>query len=450
MALTGWNRSLIAGVACTLTAGAWGCSSDEPSVADGPLPSGQSGGSAPWATGGAVGAGGNGGFDTEAPIVLEPVVGAGGGGTAGPQENDGGLVPLTPEQIEALTEGACASQSETVTALPPVLQFVVDISQSMEGVAPGNEPLTKWDITEEALIAALGSLPDEMPVGMLLYPTLDVSTRGGGNPGCVSNEGLVPIAPLGATPDGQTVDHRAGLVSAISATSLYLGTPTHDAYLFALDESLKLDTSGRRRFMLLITDGAPTQLLGCGPLINDDLMPDGPEATPIIEAIAQAHAEGVDTYIIGSPGSENGAPPMRPPGADMRPWLSEAAVAGGTALPGCTGTAGNYCHFDMTEAPDFGQALAEGLSSIAGEVQASCDFELPERKDVDVRATDVVIEWGDGTLQKANLDEMGDCTDGWRLTGATSMELCPATCEAFRADFSASVSVSFNCIPEVK
>lgn len=469
-----------------------GCSDEPGSSADqvsssGGTTSAASGGSGsgPSVSTGGFGAGGGG-------IVLDTggtsTVGAGGMLAV----FDGGQVPLTPDQIEALTDGACASDSEDVVALPPVLQFVVDISLSMDSVAPGNAPLTKWDVTKTALLDSLDALPDSMPVGLLLYPTLDVPTcpiqgpnfgaggtganpipggggfgmpgagsggltatptfppqqqqLGEGNPGCVGLDGLVPIADLGAPGEAQ----RTALSASISSTGLYLGTPTHDAYQFALEDSLKLDTSGRRKFMLLITDGAPTQMLGCGPLICDPLVPDGPEATAIIQAIAAAHAEGVDTYIIGSPGSEDGAAPMQGPGADMRPWLSEAAVAGGTASEGCTGEVGNFCHFDMTQAADFGQALADGLSNIAGELEASCDFDLPQRADVDARATDVVIQWSDGTASKSILDEVGDCTEGWRFTGEATMELCPTTCAAFQADHGASVKVSFNCIDTVR
>lgn len=451
-----------------------------------------SGGAAVASTGGANGAGGSLQASVGGAGSGFGMIALGSGGTAsaagGAQDAvlDGGLIPLDPDVVAKIKAGACEDDSEEVTALPPVLQFVVDASGSMRSAAPGDPGLSKWDVTEAALLEALDALPDEMPVGLQLYPSVDApfptdcspggfgmptgpggfgmsgtgGTAGGipatgGDAGafppqqqqaaaCISPDALTPIAPLGAPGDAQ----RTALAQAIEGAQLYDGTPTHDAYLFALEESLKKDTSGRRQFMLLITDGAPTQILGCGPLICDDLFPDGPEATAIIEAIAAAHAEGVDTYVIGSPGSEDGS--FTGGGEDMRPWLSQAATAGGTALEGCTGTEGNFCHFDMTQATNFGQALAEGLSKIAGDLEASCDFEIPQRMDVDVEATEVVISWGDGTADKAVLDVMGDCTEGWRQTGPTTMELCPNTCAAFQADHGATVSVSFNCISEIR
>ena len=109
------------------------------------------------------------------------------------------------------------------------------------------------------------------------------------------------------------------------------------------------------RFMLLITDGAPTLADGC---IGDP--PDVVDTQPIIDEIAGAEGEGIRTFIIGSPGSERNSMT----GGDMRPWLSRAAMEGGTAAPSCTENGPNYCHMDMTQEPDFAAALTGDIRGL--------------------------------------------------------------------------------------
>jgi hypothetical protein len=103
--------------------------------------------------------------------------------------------------------------------------------------------------------------------------------------------------------------------------------------------------------MLLITDGAPTMRETCiAPLDGVKDMP----TDVIIEDIAAAFDEGILTFLIGSPGSEQSS---QSDTADMRPWLSRAAKAGGTAAEGCDSEGPNFCHMDMTVQPDFAVAL---------------------------------------------------------------------------------------------
>src|SRR5260221_612179 len=107
-------------------------------------------------------------------------------------------------------------------------------------------------------------------------------------------------------------------LQAIMPASL---TPTHDAYKSALDSGLSPYMTTANKFMLLITDGAPTMSLGCisgttGGRRGGNTM-DMPTA-PIIAAIAGAKAMNIRTFIIGSPGSQMSSPG----GMDMRPWLS--------------------------------------------------------------------------------------------------------------------------------
>ena len=354
------------------------------------------------------------------------------GGTSG-LSGDGGSVDLTDEQVEATLSAACAGFSLEPENIPGVLQIVVDISQSMHFEAPGGGG-TKWDVTREALLSAIDALPPTLAVGLQTYPN-SAAAMDGANPGCVSERGLVPPALLG-DPGSQ---QRAALADHLNAVELVLGTPTHDAYEYALANGLEQYTGGGDRFMLLITDGAPTQLLGCGELHGHE---DPVDTDPIVASIAEAKAQGISTFIIGSPGSEGSS------GLDMRAWLSEAAIAGGTDSPSCTVAGPDFCHFDMSQATDFSQTLTSGLGAISAQVAKSCSFGLPQAPDgetIDPSLTAVVAEWGDGTNDLLLVDTQGDCSTGWTMNDAGEIVLCGESCAAIEADETSTITVVVGC-----
>src|SRR5690606_30076251 len=95
-------------------------------------------------------------------------------------------------------------------------------------------------------------------------------------------------------------------------------TPTHDAYKHALDNSMRVTNVPGSRYMLLITDGVPTYALQC---VGSGFPNDPSPTEPIVDEIAAAAADGIKTFIVGSPGSENDGN-----GGDARPWMSRGAV----------------------------------------------------------------------------------------------------------------------------
>ncbi len=372
---------------------------------------------------------------------------SGAGGEATVQ--DGGTVDLTGEQVAEIQDAECTGLSAEAEKLPPVLQFVVDVSLSMNEPADRSiEPsqnfndmnpgyVTKWHVTRDALLETVEGLPDDMAVGLQLYPTAPP-----GNSQCVAESGAVAIAPLG--PAGS--DQRTAFAAAVENVTTELGTPTHDAYLTALEESLLPYESTGDKFMLLITDGEPTQKQGCEGLIGDmELETEGVPVDPIIESVAGAASENIRTFAIGSPGSEDSRL-----GEDLRYWLSEAAMEGGTAQEGCTIEGPNYCHFDMSEAPDFSEALTEGLNEIATQVAKTCSFVPPDPGDgktLDPDLTSVIINWTDESSELVLRDDVGECSEGWTWTEDGEIELCEATCETLETDAGAEVTVSLGCNP---
>jgi hypothetical protein len=253
----------------------------------------------------------------------------------------------------------------------------------------------------------------------------------------VNTDAAVPLAALGEAGSSQR-----GLVVDALEVNPQGGTPTHDAYQYALGAFAGATLPGNR-FMLLITDGQPTFLLGC---VGSGLTREPVEEQPIVDEVAGAEAQGIRTFVIGSPGSEQN----ESTGADARPWLSRAATAGNTALADCSDSGPNYCHFDMTEEADFGAALKRTLAQITGQI-VDCTFALPqppEGKSLDPTQTSVVYLKGgqdtDAHLIYKNANT--ECDRGWRLTpDQQSIELCGSTCEAVQADPGVRLELMFGC-----
>ncbi len=358
--------------------------------------------------------------------------------------HDGGTVPLTPEQVADIEDAACTGWAAEGENLPAVLQLVVDVSRSMEDDAPGaGRGQSKWDVTREALRDALVALPASASAGVLYYPNqaVELADQARDVDACVNVDAIIPIAPLGA----QGSNQRDTLDQSLDDAETNGYTPTHDAYKYALESSLQTYQTQANRFMLLITDGAPTMALGCigemGGGGGGGMVVDQP-TQPIIDEVAKASAAGIKTFIIGSPGSEESSS-----GDDKRPWLSEAAQVGGTAPAGCSNDGPNYCHMDMTQAEDFSQALVDGLAIVVGQVIDSCTFTIPEPpqgQSIDLNLTTLVVQTSSGS--KVVLpDNTGACTEGWQTNAAGQIVLCSASCAEIKGDASARVRLMFGC-----
>lgn len=370
---------------------------------------------------------------TSTPIIIP---GGNGGGSQNEGPRDGGTQPLTPEQVTALETSSCAGWKTEVESLPALLQLVVDVSGSMNEEAPGPGDESKWELTREALRDALDGLPDTTGVGVLYYPNRDTSrsSRPREITACVRTNELIPMALLGAPGSS----HRDQIDASLNRVRPNGATPTHDAFYYAFENGLEPSTLPGNRFMLLITDGAPTLAREC---VGDGRTP--VDTDPIIAEIQRARDEGVRTFIIGSPGSEVS---LGGSNEDARPWLSRAAMVGGTAKDGCTENGPNFCHFDMTQVSDFGAALRDGLAQIAGQI-VSCVYDIPpppSGQSINREAINVVVSSSSGDAQLVLRDDMGDCTEGWKLEN-DQVVLCEATCNRAKSDESARVQLLFGC-----
>lgn len=349
------------------------------------------------------------------------------------ETQDGGVLELSDAEAEALTGAACAGWSAEPETQPAVLQLVVDTSLSMNetpggrGRGRGTSDDTKWEITRDALKEVVETLPEELAIGLFFYPNM--ATEGSATPrplsSCVNTGEGIAVAPL-------SDEHRARLLDALDEQEPDGWTPTHGAYLHSLESSLLPSTYPGHKYLLLITDGAPTLTLTCEGDIGSN-SPEPVDSDPIIDEVARARRAGVRTFLIGSPGSEPG-----------RPWMSEAALQGATARAGCHLDGDPYCHMDMTAAPDFGAALRAGLNQVTGEISCTYDIPAPPMGEtIDPALVNLIVTTSTGSSQLVLPDAMGDCSEGWQLAG-DQVVLCDGTCSRVQAD-GASLQLLFGC-----
>lgn len=363
-----------------------------------------------------------------------------GGTNRGPGGGTLNLNGGAPEQSDTGGDGAtvsrddaCATSTDQATALPAVVQLVVDTSGSMDwppGWAPespdDSKPpgATKWEITRDALLTAVGALPDDVALGVNFYPNVQQEDTT-----CLLNRVAVPITLL-AGPGSKA---RGAWETALDEVEPVGATPTNGAYRFGLTQLSSSKLPGNR-FLLLITDGTPTCTLDC--MCTEDNEP--VDSQPLLDEAAAALSDGIRTFVIGSPGSE-----------DTRDVLSRLARVGGTAEAGCSDDDPTYCHFDMTTEPDLAGGLARALDQIAVDLR-SCEYAIPappRGQTLDAERVNVLYTPNGGTTETIARDPSAtECNQGWQYTAdGRNITLCGDACAAVRANPSSTIEVLFGC-----
>jgi hypothetical protein len=335
--------------------------------------------------------------------------GLGGGGGGGGEVGGAGPVdagPLTPD-------ASCGHTKIAAVRAPGQVLLVVDRSFSMNEDTDGEYPpkfgeQSKWEHAKKALGTVLSGLPDEMRMGLLLYPT--------SNDGCaVAPAPQVSIAPLGQT--------RSLILTYLASASG--DTPTEGALAAAYAHVGALGGAGKRG-VVLITDGA----WNCG---SDD------GAVYASAEAARSGPKAVLTFAVGAPGSS-------PDG------LSKLAHEGGTAKsPSCVldcaaspETQAQCCHH-MTNAATFEEDLEAALGEIVSSVWTSCVFAVPKGEDpaqFDPGLVNLVLaEEG-----KAPAFVPQGPYDGWSWVGGgtDAVEVRGPACDAI-AKGAASVQIMLGC-----
>ncbi len=350
--------------------------------------------------------------------------------------NDQGLGSLPLGEGGADTT-LCGSQEVKAISDPPNLYFVVDRSGSMLDALPGSA-YSKYENARIAISVMLRAVGHRVHYGAAVYPAL------------VNQDGCAPGLEVFPTQAGDSPSFAAksenGPVLARLLTKLGNlvpsgGTPTA-ATLRALEPTI-VGLQGKKTYVVLMTDGAPNCNLeltcgaeACIPNIEhesisgmdcdarlnccDPKQVGEPgvgycvDADATETAIAEYEAKGVDTYVVGMPGSEAY-------GAVLR----RLAVAGNTARPGGTPY---YAVSDTSE-------LSAALLRIGAEVAITCDLAL-EDEPVDPSLVNVYFD-----------DRLVPASDGsgWRYTSEKSIQFTGTACDELESGGVLNVQVRAGC-----
>jgi hypothetical protein len=355
------------------------------------------------------------------------------------------LIPISQAGeagILLMGDAACQGTKIETEAGPTTLQMVVDVSGSMNATTDSTGGRSKWAVTRDALVAATAALPANIAVGVTFYPNM--ATSRGTTPrnptACVNQGDDVAIAPLGTASSQQRTDIDNAFATV--APNSGGGTPTYDAYSLALPP-LQTSTYSQSKYMLLITDGQPTFSQNC---VGTGYTSDPVDPAPIVDLVTAAFGAGVKTFVIGSPGSEQNVSTN----ADSRAWLSQAARVGGTAPAACSDSGSpEYCHFDMTQAPDFSAALTAALKAITNTI-IPCVYPVNPPPGGVIDYAKVNLIYTDASQNEyAVVKNLGTtCDRGWHyINNNTEIEVCGDTCTKIKADSAASMEVLFGCEP---
>jgi hypothetical protein len=366
---------------------------------------------------------------------------------------------ITQADWDAMTASSCTGWTAEGEMVPANIEFIVDTSHSMDDVSVNTiDGRSKWQITQTALETALNGLPRLTTVGMLLWPNMATVpnydtqpyTEPGGVSACVNTAAMVPMDPMGAVGSAQ----RAALAAALDAVAPLGGTPMADAYNYAINNNYNNSFMPGEKYAVLITDGQPTIQLGCMGTGQEKYPVDG---QPVLDAIKGSYDNlFVKTFVIGSPGSESNSGT----GADMRPWLSQAAQLGGTkASDNCTDTGPSYCHFDMSASADFAAGFSAALKNITGQI-LDCKYTisataLGQGQTIDLDTVYVVYQMN-GSSALGEMKLVGKASDvscpeenGWYFEPADpsgkTIQLCPMTCATIQQDAGAVLNIRGGC-----
>jgi len=330
--------------------------------------------------------------------------------------------------------GTCSETTGNAEQVPSTMLFVIDKSGSMNCNEPALDPTcllpqkvdaaapSKWEMTRDALNTTFGNLGKltGLGSGLVTFPQ--------DNHCAVLPEGQLTteIAALDAA-------QVTALTAAMNAATPDGNTPLYGAGIRGLEALRERVVSGKvtgRVFMVLMTDGAET----CQPAAQADLL----------SYVAAAQKDfGIQTFVIGAPGSEG-----------ARAILSELAFQGGTArsegcVHGGVDPAVGGCHFDMTLTTDFATDLSAALTSITDTTALTCEFDVPPGAFTDPNKVNVAYTPSGEDAETVPQDLSHACdvdAEGWQFSAdQTKVVLCGEVCDRVKSDPGGKVEVVFGC-----
>jgi hypothetical protein len=364
------------------------------------------GGSAGWSAATDAGSGSAGGFG---------LPGSGAGGNAGGSAGAGGAAAVP---CSSSTERTCAGDLYMGQGLPVDIHVMFDQSGSMAIKDDGTT------MRLDAVRGAVGqfvSAPDSRDLGLgIAYfgqqPLMCGCTSC--NPADYSRPS-VPVAPL----PGNAAAVMASLGRIEPTGETPTGAAIRGACLYTKER--KQADAGRNPVILLVTDGEPKAPVsasagGCNPTLED-----------AVAAARECAAAGIKTYVLGiGPALQN---------------LHQIAQAGGTGQAYLVAQGG-------------GADILKALNSIRQDAMIPCNLQIPgaSRGGVDLQKVNVSYA-GAGCAAGTtflNVKQASGCDPdkgGWYyddLGHPTSIQLCPASCQAVKAP-GGQLSISVGCVTQV-
>jgi hypothetical protein len=353
------------------------------------------------------------------------------GNTVGGQGGAGGLgLELADASLDA---ALCGNEQIPAIANPPNLYFIVDRSGSMQDPLPGS-PYSKYENARIAMSVMLRAVGHRVRYGAGVFPAIL------NQDGCAPGAQVFPTTagdPPSYAENGENGPILTALLDRLGNLPPSGGTPTA-ATLRELAPTIE-GLAGKKTYVVLMTDGAPncnsdlrcgvdgcipniegltvggtkcdTSINCCSPKIavGDCVDADDSEA-----AVTAYEAAGIDTYVVGMPGSEA-----------YRAILGRLSVAGNTARTGATPY---YAVSDTNE-------LSQALRSIGAQVAISCDLPLSTAP-ADPELVNVYFD--DQVVPSSG-------TDGWQYTDEKSIRFEGEACTHLSSGDVLNVQVLSGC-----
>lgn len=330
----------------------------------------------------------------------------------------------------------CGSEQIPAVTDPPNLYFILDRSGSMSDVLPSG--LNKFESARVAIRDMLRAVGHRVNYGAAVYPWT------GGEDGCAAGREVFSTQP-GDPPSyaaaGKNGPILTKLLIALGLNPPNGGTPTAGTLRELLPTVVAL--TEKKTYVVLLTDGAPNcnfdircGVDGCIPNIEHQTYggaacdaslnccdpkqvgtsglgycvdSDASEA-----AVAAYEEAGIDTFVVGMPGSE-----------------AYAAVLNRLAVAGHTARSGNTAYYAVSDT----QALNAALREIGARVAISCDLPLAETPE----NPNLVNVYFDGRVVES------DEANGWHYSGAQSIQFQGEACALLGSGDVLNVQVLSGC-----
>jgi hypothetical protein len=350
-------------------------------------------------------------------LIVGSVVAAACGGAPDPGSSTGAFVPLNLSAGPDL-DGRCVSATFAPVASTLAIEVLMDQSGSMSDPVPGG--VTKWDAVSSAIasfVKSASSAGVNMGIQYFGLPTSVVS-NGAVTEACDVSAYATPDVGLGALPR-----NGDAIVASLAAHAPLGTTPTQPALQGAIDYARSWATAHANQVpvIVLATDGEP---YGCGSTVG---------GTQTVAAQGAASGSRVVTFVVGI--------------GDQSTALDGIAQAGGTGQAFYVDTTGSVSD----------QFLA-ALAAVRGSPRLACTFSIPQPDAGTLDLTKVNVTFGAagetaGRKIIRNVFSPDVCSTSsaeWYFepstAAPTSIQLCPATCDAVRGQTSgATIQIALGC-----